>query len=158
PGTWQGEVDFLKYWFSNRVAFIDGNFLRPPVLSTNEGSVPTGFSLTISSGTLEPNSTIYYTLDGSDPRLPGGSINPPAQSNLNNAVVTLASNVRIFARNRNLNHRNLTGPNNPPISSPWSGPTVATLVTALPPLRITELMYNPLPPPPGSTNNNDDFE
>ncbi|HTL56672.1 MAG TPA: lamin tail domain-containing protein [Candidatus Limnocylindrales bacterium] len=158
PGTWQGEINFVKYWFSNRVAFIDGNFLNPPSFSTNGGPVPSGFVLSINSGTVEPNSTIYYTLDGTDPRLPGGGINPAARASLNKATITVTGNSRIFARNWNGNHYNLTGPGNPPISSSWSGPTVATFVTATPPLRITEIMYNPLPPPPGGTNDNSDFE
>jgi hypothetical protein len=158
PGTWQGEWNFVKYWFSNRVSFMDGNFLNPPTLSTNGGPVPPGYVLTINAPTVVANSTIYYTLDGTDPRLPGGGVNPAARSSVNTATVTLNSNARVFARNWNASHRNLTGANNPPISSSWSGPTVATFVTATPALRITELMYDPPPPPAGSTNNNDDFE
>jgi hypothetical protein len=158
PGTWRGEINFTKYWFSNRVAFMDGNLLNPPVFSTNGGPVAPGFVLTINAPTVEANSTIYYTLDGTDPRLPGGGVNPAAQSALNTAKLTLNRNVRVFARNWNANHYNLTGYNNPPISSSWSGPTVATFVAGTPPLRITEIMYNPPPPPAGSTNDNDAFE
>ncbi|HVV71702.1 MAG TPA: lamin tail domain-containing protein, partial [Verrucomicrobiae bacterium] len=158
PGTWQGEINFTKYWFSNRVAFIDGNFLNRPVFNTNGGAVPAGFALTISASTVEANSTIYYTLDGTDPRLPGGGLNPAAKSNLNSAVITLTNNARVFARNWNASHHNLTGANNPPISSSWSGPTVDTFVTQTPPLRITEIMYHPAPPPAGSTNATHDFE
>jgi hypothetical protein len=40
--------------------------------------------------------------------------------------VAVASNTVITARARNLNHYNLTGANNPPLSSPWSGLTTAT--------------------------------
>jgi hypothetical protein len=158
PGTWQGEVNFVKYWFSNRVSFIDFNFLNPPTFSTNEGPVPYGFPLTLNAPTAKTNSTIYYTLDGTDPRLPGGGVNPAALSSLNSTTLILTNNARIFARNWNADHRNITGPNQPPISSSWSGPTVATFVVGTPPLRITELMYNPPPPAPGSTNKNDDFE
>ena len=45
-----------------------------PVLSQHGGSVPAGAGITMSTGA----SAIYYTLDGSDPRLPGGAINPAA--------------------------------------------------------------------------------
>ncbi len=158
PGTWQGELDFVKYWFSNRVAFMDGNFLNPPVFGTNAGPVPDGFGLTMNAATVEPNSTIYYTLDGTDPRLPGGGVNPAARSSLNSTTLALSANARVFARNWNVTHHNLTGPNNPPISSSWSGPTIGTFVTGTPPLRLTEIMYNPPPPSAGGTNNNDDFE
>jgi len=44
------------------------------------------------------------------------------------------------------------------MSSPWSGPTEASVYSSLPPLRITELMYHPPDPPAGSTNVADDFE
>lgn len=158
-GTYQGEVDFQKQWYADRTDFIDTNFLSAPVFGLTGGLIPTNAVLTISANTREPNSTIYYTLDGTDPRLPGGTVNPAARSSLSTAVITLTANARVFARNYNAAHHNLTGPTeNPPLSSPWSGPTVATFFTATPPLRITELMYNPPPPPAGSTNNNDDFE
>ena len=158
PGTWQGEINFTKWWFSNRVDFMDANFLNPPVFSTNAGPVPSGYSLTITAPTREANSTIYYTLDGTDPRLPGGIVNPAARSSLNTATVTLANNARLFARDWNANHHNLTGWGAPPLSSSWSGPLVATFYTATPPLRITELMYNPPAPPAGNTHDNDNFE
>ncbi|HEY5914024.1 MAG TPA: lamin tail domain-containing protein [Verrucomicrobiae bacterium] len=157
PGTWDGEVNFLKAWYSNRVDFIDGNFLNPPVFSNNGGPVSPGFVLTITAPTREANSTIYYTLDGTDPRLPGGGISPNARSALNTATFSINSNVRVFARNYNLAHFNLTGANNPPLNSYWSGPMVASFVVSTPPLAITEIMYNP-PWPASGTNDNDAFE
>jgi hypothetical protein len=157
PGTWQGELNFVKYWFSNRVDFMDSNFLIPPVFSSNGGAITSGFALKITAPTKVPNSTIYYTLDGTDPRLPGGSISPTALSSLNNATVTFNSNARVFARNYNANHQNLTGENNPPISSSWSGPTVGTFVISTPTLAVTEVMYNPARPASG-TNSNEIYE
>ncbi len=50
---------------------------------------------------------------------------------------------------------------NPPITSPWSGPTTGTYYypTLTPPLRITEIMYHPPVAPPGNaTNDTDNFE
>lgn len=49
--------------------------LRPPEFNQWGGTVTNGFRL-LFSGT---GGTIYYTLDGSDPRLPGGGIAPTAQ-------------------------------------------------------------------------------
>jgi hypothetical protein len=158
-GTYQGELDFQKKWYADRTEFIDTNFLSAPVFSRAPGPAPLDSVLTISANTRELSSTVYYTLDGTDPRLPGGAVNPAAFSSLTNATVKLAANARVFARNYNAAHQNLTGPSeNPPLSSPWSGPTIGTFVVATPPLRVTELMFNPAPPPPGSTNNNDSFE
>ncbi|MDA9831483.1 lamin tail domain-containing protein [Akkermansiaceae bacterium] len=43
-----------------------------PVFSQHGGDVPSGFNLTLSDG----SGTMYYTVDGSDPRLKGGGLNP----------------------------------------------------------------------------------
>jgi hypothetical protein len=157
PGTYQGELDFAKYWFSNRVDFMDTNFLSRPVFSSNGGMITSGFTLSITASTRENNSTIYYTLDGTDPRLPGGSVSPKAFSGLNAVTSILTSNARVVARNWNAAHHNLTGANNPPISSSWSGPTIGTFIISTPPLAITEIMYDPTGPSTG-TNDNDQYE
>ena len=46
--------------------------VEPPALSQHGGTVPSGFNV----GITAPVGAIYYTLDGSDPRLPGGAISP----------------------------------------------------------------------------------
>jgi len=48
--------------------------ITAPVLSQHGGSVSAGAGITMSTNA----SAVYYTLDGSDPRLPGGGINPTA--------------------------------------------------------------------------------
>jgi hypothetical protein len=75
--------------------------------------------------TAPAGATIYYTVDGSDPRLAGGAISPTAQ--VYRAPVAITSNTLMTARALNLKHSNLTGANNPPLSSPWSGTAVTTL-------------------------------
>ena len=157
PGTYQGEVNFAKYWFSNRLDFMDSNFLNPPVFSANGGAITAGYSLTITAATRESGSTIYFTLDGADPRLPGGAVSPSALASLNTTTITLTNNARVCARNYNAAHHNLTGPNNPPLSSSWSGPTAGTFIVAAAALAITEIMYDPAPPAAG-TNDNDQYE
>jgi hypothetical protein len=159
-GSYQGELDFLKRWLADRSDFIDTNFLRAPVFSGNGGAITGGFALTITAPTIEANTTTYYTRDGTDPRLPGGAINPSAISNRGTILLTLTTNARVFARNFNPAHSNVTGGavgGNPPISSPWSGPTAATFVVATPPLAITEIMYHPAAPATG-TNVAGNFE
>ena len=47
-----------------------------PVFSQHGGDVVPGFNLTMAGG----DGTMYYTTDGSDPRLEGGSLNPSAQA------------------------------------------------------------------------------
>jgi hypothetical protein len=155
PGTWQGEINFTKYWFSNRVDFMDSELLNPPVFNRGGGPITSGTTLTITASTREANSTIYYTLDGTDPRLSGGGVSPSAIARLNTATITLNNNARVVARNFNAAHQNQTGPNCPPISSSWSGPTAATFVVATPLLAITEIMYHPQS---SGTNAAGDFE
>ena len=154
--SYRQEISSLKSWASKRLTFIDSNMLGAPVFSCNGGVITQSLTLTISASTREANSSILYTLDGTDPRLPGGAIFPLALSNLNTATLTLTNNARVFARNWNPAHHNLTGHGNPPISSPWSAPTIATFVAATPPLAITEIMYHP--PPGTDTTDRGQFE
>ena len=40
PGTYQGEVDFLKLWYAQRLNFLDTNFLAKPAFHTNGATPP----------------------------------------------------------------------------------------------------------------------
>ena len=156
-GGYQGEVNWSKDWYTYRLNFMDTNFLSRPTLSVTGGLVAMGSPLTLTPA-AETGSTVIYTLNGTDPRLPGGGIASGALTSSGPLTLNVTTNIRVFARSQNPNHYNLTGANNPPISSPWSGPRVSTYYVAIPSLRITELMFNPAPPPSGSPYNNDDFE
>jgi len=155
--SYQNEVDWKVFWYSNRLDFMDTNFVPRPAINSEGGVVSSGSIVTVSPGP-KAGSSVIFTLDGTDPRLSGGAIRPTAFSNNGPVTITVTSNVHLFARTWNPIHRNQTGPNNPPISSPWSGPADASFHTALPPLRITEIMYHPVDPPAGSPYLPDDFE
>jgi hypothetical protein len=86
--------------------------------------------------------TIYYTIEGADPRLPGGAISPKAL--VYSGPVFLNANARVFARVQR--------------GSAWSGPSVATFVVQPPPLLLTEIMYHPADAPAGSPYADEDFE
>jgi hypothetical protein len=144
PGTYQGEIDFLKRWLGDRLHFMDTNFLARPIPSRGSGPIAAGTTVTLSG---PPGATLYYTLDGTDPRASGGAIAAGAQTYT--GAITINANRRLVARGRNLSHANLTGANRPPLSTPWSGLVSATYVVETPPLVITELMYHPADPPPG---------
>lgn len=150
-GGYQGEVDHLKRWLADRVDFIDTNFLAAPVISHPGGPAEPGVSVRLSG---PPGATLFYTLDGTDPRAPGGNVSPGARTY--SGPITLSQNARLTARARNLNHRNLTGAKKPPLSSPWSGPVAATFVMSQPALTISEIMFAPAPVP-GSLDP-EDFE
>ena len=146
PGTYQGEIDFLKKWLKDRFHFIDTNFLAAPVLSHTGGLVSVDSVVSLTHWPQPAGTIVYYTLDGTDPRLPGGGIRPGISSTVGTAAITIRSNILLFARSYNPNHRNLTvtqGTGNPRISSPWSAPIKEPFYTNPPPLVITEIMYHP---------------
>lgn len=68
--------------------------IDPPVFSQHGGSVTTGKVINVSSGV----GTIYYTKDGSDPRLAGGGISPTALSatTTNTTLLPLAATWKYF--------------------------------------------------------------
>ena len=122
---YDSELRFKRQWFSDRLSFIDTNLLSRPVFSHAGGEVPGRFVLKISAAA---GSTIYYTLDGSDPRATGGPTNavPPSPSAREyTGPIVIDADTRVVARAHNPRHNNLTGKSNPPISSHWSGPRKA---------------------------------
>lgn len=147
PANWESSATQIRSsLFPTRTTQLFG-YLRsrklypafdPPAFNQFGGLVTNGFlpTLTSSSG------TIYYTLNGSDPRLPGGDISPTALIWTNGAV-TITSDLILNVRVRNS-------------SSQWSAlaqPHFLLASRRAPTARdllITEINYNPA----GS----DDFE
>lgn len=154
--TYQGEIDFQKQWWKDRLEFIETNFLSRPRLSLPGQQVPPGFALVVDNppGT-RPGTVTYYTLDGTDPRLPGGHISPSALAAIAPFSISITQNTRVFLRNRNPNHANPTNTSltavggNPPLSTPWSGARIGTYYVTVPALRITEIMARPATAPGG---------
>ncbi|MBI1841531.1 MAG: lamin tail domain-containing protein [Verrucomicrobia bacterium] len=88
---WANEWKYLREtYFPQRTAALIGQFKRragwwpadPPVLSRLNGVVPLGYPLLFATEV----GAVYFTTDGSDPRLPGGKINPAARR-LNSALL-----------------------------------------------------------------------
>ena len=108
--------------------------IDPPGFNQEGGGIPNGFVLTMTSA-----NTIYYTVDGSDPRQYGTGA---ARGILytNNTGVVLHRNTHVMARAR-------AGTNL------WSAmhEAVFTLMDESP-LRVTEVMYNPGSPQGAETN------
>jgi hypothetical protein len=67
--------------------------IDPPAFSQQGGYVSQGFSLLLSGGT----GAIYYTLDGSDPRLLGGAVNT-AKAQVYTQPIRLAASAKVKAR------------------------------------------------------------
>ena len=152
--TYQSEIDFMKDWLADRVEWMDEQFEPPVKFIPDGGPLDPGEKLTMKNdlGLFNPRpGRIYYTLDGSDPRLRGGELNPDALVYEGN--VTLAQSATLRARLL-LNEGH------------WSAIKEATFIVgqmaSANTLRIAEIMYNPTDPSPEEVaagfTNNDDFE
>ena len=83
---YQSWLDYQRNLINNHFPRLTENMIKKfraagmypslisPVFNQHGGSIPVGSGITMSTNTLE----IYYTTDGSDPRLSGGAINPQA--------------------------------------------------------------------------------
>lgn len=128
PVDWENERKrILNDYFPIRsgvlLAQLKNKALYPnvvaPSFNQHGGQVPLGFALTMSA----PVGTIHYTLDGSDPRQPGGGVSPAATAYT--SPVPLLAQATVKARVR-------TG-------GQWSALNEATFVVGLT-LRINEIL------------------
>jgi hypothetical protein len=73
--SFNDEVSFMKQWIRQRVEWIDQEFMLPPSFSMRAGTVNRGAKLEL----RVREGKVYYTLDGSDPRAPGGAVSNAAK-------------------------------------------------------------------------------
>ena len=93
-GGWSGEISNLRTWFVNRLNWMDNQFTRPPVANTAGGPVAPGFQLNLTSPSLsKPGAIIYYTTDGTDPRLFDVTT---GQQIITDTLIPLNSQVKVF--------------------------------------------------------------
>lgn len=105
----------------------------PPLFSQPGGVVESGFNLSMALSPTSAGGTIYYTLDGSDPRLPvTGEVGPTTQAYT--GPIALTANTLVKAR--------VLQDGSEPI---WSALHEASfnVIQQGQRLRITEIMYNP---------------
>ncbi len=128
---------------------------EPVTFSQHGGNISAGYNLTISTnGTVPAGSTIYYTLNGTDPRVWGGSV--AAGIGTYTAPITLPGPfVRVSARVKN----GTTGE--------WSALTEADFLTDTQPatasnLVVSQIHYHPANPSPAEVSagytSDDEFE
>ena len=135
---WQSELNWVLTYFRTRSATVfnqlrSGNLYPAtgaPIYNQHGGQIELGFLLTMArpSGT---NGTIYYTLDGTDPRVFGtGDVSGIASTY--SGAVTLEGATQVKARVRN--------------GTTWSALSEAVFTLSEPSqsLRFSEIMYNPI--------------
>ncbi|MEN6574809.1 MAG: lamin tail domain-containing protein [Phycisphaerales bacterium] len=139
---WLPQVNFLlNDYFPQRTSIVLNQLKSKgwypstdaPTFNQHGGAVEAGFGIVMTA----QSGDIYYTLDGEDPRLPGGAVNT-AHAMLYTGPVVLTESTRVKAR---------------AFGSVWSA--VHDAVFAVGPvaegLRISEFMYHPV-----ETGNPDD--
>lgn len=146
--TWLSAVSNVSGWVNGRTATVLSQLrawnlfpsLNAPRYSQQGGQVPVDYSLTITTPGAPAGTSIYYTLDGSDPRDRDGT----PRGILYTGPITVRDTTQVKTRALN--------------GATWSALNAAIFTIDLAALRITEVMYNPAPAPAGSVLNRDDFE
>lgn len=90
--TFNDEIQFMKQWIQRRIEWMDQQFLTGPSFSVPPGTMKAGSKLELRA----PRGKIYYTLDGSDPRTPGGVVSRDAR--LYKSALVLNESANVFCR------------------------------------------------------------
>ncbi len=135
--TWLQHVQHLKNYISDRLSWLDTNFVASPMVTPGGSPI---------SGTVQLEMTanagsIYYTLDGSDPRLPaqqtaGSNLISSTAVRYNGTAINVSETTLIKAR--------------AVVGQQWSGLTEELFIAEQPAsalnLSVSELNFNPYLP------------
>jgi hypothetical protein len=140
-GGWEGQVDHLSEWVADRLVWMDGQLTPRPRFSHAGGFIESDIELTLSVA----SGSIYYTVNGPDPRAEDGTVAPEAL--VFEQPISIASNTRVRARTR------IGG-------GAWSGLASVSFAMVVPDVLVTEIMFNPprLEGDLGGTTNFEFFE
>lgn len=133
-----GEIAHLKDWLQDRVEWIDSRWQPAPASDAQGNRVPAGSAVNIATG----QGTVYYMLDGTDPRGDNGVIRADAKTA--NGSITIAADTHLVARS----FQSGFGGRNGYIQSgdDWSAPLRITALhepASAANLAITEIHFNP---------------
>jgi hypothetical protein len=151
--TWvQWRANRLSSYCPNRSSVVSNQYiangwytttLRPPTLSQYGGAVASGYSLRLNNVTSGGAGDLYYTTDGSDPRLEFGGLAPTATLGSDSVNLPITRITTVKARVKN--------------GAAWSPLAEFTFYTpqTYGNLLINEIHYNPIAALPA---NPDDYE
>jgi hypothetical protein len=143
-GVYLNEIAAMKNWLNSRTTWIDAQMPAAPTASVASGVVTAGTTVALSGGT----GTIRYTLDGSDPRPPGGAA--PGNAAAYTGPLTINQTTVVTTRRQlPVNTRVFTGM--AAIGTNWSGLTTRVYLVneafaAAGDIAVTEINYHPLGP------------
>jgi hypothetical protein len=147
PASQAAEVQRIKDYLQQRANFMDSQWVGPVTVSVPEGNVSVGTDVTLAGPS---GATIYYTLNGADPRPSGGAAPGGSVLTYTGTPITITETTRLRARAYNPAWTALTGANNPPLVSKWGGLTNVRYSVdtraAIGNLAVTEINFNPLGP------------
>ena len=94
--SWDEELASLKGWMTNRLGWMDTQFVAAPVASLPGGMIYSTNTVTLAATAGD----VLYTTDGTDPRAPGGA--PSSSARTADAPLTLppAMSVTLTTRAR----------------------------------------------------------
>lgn len=148
-GTFQNETTIMRNWLTTRFTWIDGRILATPVPDVAAG--PVAGPVTLTSTDLAGVAKIYYTLDGTDPRAPGGAVAGTAVEYT--GPVTIPGHAVLKARLFKSDEPGFDYSNLTTRMSKWSGLLDTYYFGDATPaaagnLAVSELMYHPADPTP----------
>jgi hypothetical protein len=125
--TYAEHLTYLKDWLSDRLAWVETQFVAKPQFAQGPGTFDGALNLSLTTAA----GTIYFTTDGSDPRAPGGGISGTAYG----SAIPISTTTTVVARSK--------------VGTGWSGPHRGTFIIGEPALAgnlvISEIMYHPSP-------------
>ncbi|MDE0819742.1 MAG: CotH kinase family protein [Opitutales bacterium] len=96
--THRKEVDWMKDWLQKRVTWMDAQSSPPPLLNQQGGKVADGFQPTV---TPTDGGQVYFTTDGSDPRMRGGAVASTAKAHPDESVILPGAVATVRTRSLN---------------------------------------------------------
>ncbi len=144
--TYAKEVQWMRDWLEARLNWIDAQILPAPVFSRDGGTIAPGFQLTMTNPWGRGD--LYYTLDGTDPRVPRYDTPPDGITGSPGGVSSAAARYTgpvVLNETVRVRARALSGGRWTPLAE-----AVFAVQTVGDALRVTEIMYHPPDAPDGN--------